>query len=89
LLSLHSNRLFQIAPALKDLFPFKEDKLNNEHEGLRMHALQVMESVDAAISLLDDTNQLVETLVELGIVHQMSNVKVESFAVSHDIFSGL
>ena len=81
-LFLYSNRLFEIAPDLKELFPFKEDELSDEHEGLRKHALQVMESVDLAINLLDDSDELVETLVSLGIVHNMSNVRVDSFAVS-------
>lgn len=49
---------------------------------LKKHAVQVMESIDAAIGMLDDPDELQETLIGLGIVHNMSNVKVDSFAVS-------
>lgn len=41
-----------------------------------------MESIDAAIDLLDDPEQLEETLLELGIVHNMKSVQLESFGVS-------
>lgn len=41
-----------------------------------------MESIDGAIDLLDDPEQLEETLLELGIVHHMKSVQLESFGVS-------
>lgn len=43
-----------------------------------------METVDLAISLLEDKEmgELVDRLVDLGIVHNMKSVQVENFAVS-------
>lgn len=75
-------RLFEIAPELQDLFPFKDEELSSDNAMLKKHAVQVMESIDAAIGMLDDPDELQETLIGLGIVHNMSNVKVDSFAVS-------
>ncbi len=75
-------RLFVIAPGLKRLFPFSDEELDDNHPGLKKHALQVMESIDLAIGLLDDPDELKEVLLTLGIVHNMKNVKVDSFAVS-------
>ena len=75
-------RLFEIAPDLKDLFPFS--KGTNHDEALKKHGLLVMESIDTAISLLGDGNfeELKDTLIELGIVHNMKEVQLDSFAVS-------
>lgn len=65
-----------------ELFPF--DAADPSLEGFRKHALDVMETVDKAIEMLvdGDIEELKDTLVELGIVHNMKNVQVESFAVS-------
>ena len=65
-----------------ELFPFQGEELSDENKKLRGHALQVMESIDAAVGMLHDTEKLTDTLLELGIVHNLKNVKVESFAVS-------
>ena len=75
-------RLFEIAPKLQELFPFQGEELSDDNKKLRFHALQVMETIDAAIGMLHDVQTLTDTLVDLGIVHNMKNVKVESFAVS-------
>ena len=56
--------------------------MNEEHPGLKRHALQVMDSIDGAIGLLDNPKELKEVLLELGIVHNMNDVQLESFAVS-------
>ena len=53
-----------------------------DNELLKKHGVQVMESIDAAIGMLDNPEELKETLIDLGIVHHMKDVKVESFAVS-------
>lgn len=76
------HRLFEIAPDLLSLFPF--DEVSEETPGLKKHASDVMESIDKAIDLLKagDLEELQDTLLELGIVHHMKSVQVESFAVS-------
>jgi len=74
-------RLFEIAPELQELFPFQGQELNEENTLLKKHALQVMESVGLAISLMGDPEQLQETLIELGIIHNMKSVQVKSFEV--------
>lgn len=63
-----------------DLFPFKD--ADNKDEGMKQHGLQVMLSIDGAIGLLDNTEELVDTLVELGIIHNIKDVQLDSFAVS-------
>lgn len=82
LFHIATTRLFEIAPELKNLFPFEDHVVNNEHPGLKRHALQVMDSIDGAISLLDKPEELKEALLELGIIHNMRDVQLESFAVS-------
>ena len=67
---------------LQDLFSFKGQKLCDENEGLRKHALDVMKTVDLAINSLDDIQTLQDTLVELGMTHSFKDVKKEHFAVS-------
>lgn len=75
-------RLFEIAPELLNLFSFKD--ASNKDEGMRQHGLNVMESIDAAITLLGskEMSELVDNLVELGIIHNMKHVQLDSFAVS-------
>ena len=75
-------RLFEIAPELQELFPFSGEELTDENEKLKEHAMQVMQAVGEAIKLLHKPPELKSLLTELGIVHNLSNVKVESFAVS-------
>ena len=53
-----------------------------DNEELKRHGIQVMESIDAAIGMLDNPAELKETLIDLGIIHHMKDVKLESFAVS-------
>lgn len=74
--------MFEIAPYLISQFPFKDEVDEAREEGLRKHGLQVMTSIDGAIELLDDPELLEDTLTELGIIHNMKSVKVESFGVS-------
>ena len=61
--------------------------MTSDNELLKKHGVQVMESIDAAIGMLDNPEDLKETLIDLGIVHHMKDVKVESFAVSIKIKS--
>ena len=77
----HHCRLFEIAPELQELFPFEGQELTEENTLLKKHALQVMESVGGAISLMGNPEQLQDTLIELGIVHNMKSVQVKSFEV--------
>lgn len=84
--SIIAFRLFQIAPNLIDLFPFKNQ--SNKDEGMKTHGLQVMNSIDGAITLLGnkDLQELEDNLTELGIVHNMKQVQLGSFAVSGYLF---
>ena len=65
-----------------ELFPFSDEELNQDHPGLKKHGIQVMESIGAAINLLSNPEELKEVLLQMGIIHNMLNVQVESFAVS-------
>ena len=80
-----SYRLFEIAPQLQDLFPFKGEELESDNASLKKHAIQVMESIDSAIGMLDNPEELKETLIGLGIVHHMNDVQLDSFAVSSEL----
>lgn len=84
---VYNYRLFEIAPDLLQLFPFKGAAVTPDNELLKKHGVQVMESIDAAIGMLNNPEELKETLIDLGIVHHMKDVKVESFAVSIKINS--
>ena len=75
-------RLFEIAPELQELFSFHDEEVSEENESLKKHAVQVMESVGMAIGLLHDPKALVSTLTELGIVHHLHQVQLDSFGVS-------
>ena len=50
---------------------------------MNKHALQVMETIDAAIDLLQkgDLETLTGILVDLGTAHSFQNVKPEHFKV--------
>lgn len=67
------------------MFPFTEEDVGITSPALVKHGVQVMESIDAAVDLLGNTEELVETLKTLGIVHNMHSVQLESFAVRHAI----
>lgn len=41
-----------------------------------------MESIDSALGMAGQPEELKETLIGLGVVHNMSNVQLDSFAVS-------
>lgn len=73
-------KLFEIAPELQELFPFQGEELSDDNKKLRGHALQVMETIDVAIGMLHDLPKLTDTLEDLGIVHNLKNVQVASFA---------
>ena len=75
-------RLFEIAPDLIHLFPFKDQDLSDDNVLLKQHAMQVMESIDACLGMIGDLEELQETLIQLGIIHNMKDVQVGSFAVS-------
>ena len=79
---LFNPRLFEIAPDLQDLFPFKGQELTDQNELLKKHAVQVMETVGTAIGIIHDKPALKDALTDLGIVHHMKSVKIDDFAVS-------
>jgi hypothetical protein len=76
-------KLFEIDPHVYDLFPFKGEAMNIENEGIRKHALQVMETIDAAVGLVvsGEIETLKETLIGLGMVHGMKSVQSKDFQV--------
>ncbi len=76
------HRLFEIAPELIEIFPFDGEDLNDDNVSLRKHSMQVMQSINDALGMADQPEELKETLIGLGVVHNMSNVQLESFAVS-------
>ncbi len=48
--------------------------------------MQVMTSIDDALRMAGQPDELKETLIGLGVIHNMSNVQLESFAVSLFVF---
>ncbi len=84
---LHMHRLFEIAPELIEIFPFDGEDLDDDNVSLKKHAMQVMQSIDDALGMADQPEELKETLIGLGVVHNMSNVDLKSFAVSQHFFT--
>ncbi len=80
------HRLFEIAPELIEIFPFDGKDLDDDNVSLKKHAMQVMQSIDDALGMADQPEELKETLIGLGVVHNMSNVNLDSFAVSQHFF---
>ena len=82
-------RLFEIDPNLQDLFPFRGEVLTSETEGMKKHALGVMQTIDTAITMVLEGKivELVAVLQELGTVHSFHNVEPQHFAVSYTIMS--
>lgn len=73
-----SHRLFEIAPYLRDLFPFGYSSDNKE---LKTHALGVMNTVGVAVRGLDDLETLKPKLVELGGLHKGFDITDKEFKV--------
>lgn len=70
---------------MRDKFPFRDvpyDELEDS-ESFQKHSLQVMETIDFAVSLLlgGEMEKLVEALVDLGMAHAMQGLKPEDFDV--------
>lgn len=63
--------------------PFHELENN---ETFRSHSLQVMETISLAISTLDDIDELVGILQELGLSHGPQGLKDAHFDVSVNAF---
>ena len=85
-------KLFELAPYLQALFPFAEEELSENSESFQKHALQVMETVDTAVTLIlaNDISTLEGALIDLGMVHNFKNVKPEHFApVGQALLHGL
>ena len=72
------NRLFEIEPQVKDLFPFGNDMT---HPSLTTHALNVMNAVDLAVQNLDNPDVLISALQELGRAHAMFELTNQDFGV--------
>jgi hypothetical protein len=77
--SLFFDRLFEIAPYLRDLFPFG---YNPDSPDLKTHALGVMNTVGVAVKGLDDFEKLRPQLVELGNLHKTFELTDKEFRVS-------
>ena len=71
-------RLFQIAPELKDLFPFGDDFTKPQ---FTTHALNVMNAVDLTVQNLDNPDVLIPKLKELGQFHAVFELTVKEFQV--------
>ncbi|XP_031553222.1 neuroglobin-like isoform X2 [Actinia tenebrosa] len=69
-------RLFEIAPYLRDLFPFG---YNPDGKDLKAHALGVMSTVGVAVRGLDDLESLKPKLVELGALHKGFEITDKEF----------
>ena len=73
------DRLFDIAPELKDLFPFGDDFTKPQ---FTTHALNVMNAVDFTVRHLDNPDVLIPKLKELGKMHAVFELTVKEFQVS-------
>lgn len=70
------HRLFDIAPELKDLFPFGDDFTKPQ---FTTHALNVMNAVDFTVRHLDNPDVLIPKLKELGKMHAVFELTVKEF----------
>merc|ERR1719359_1176262 len=61
--------IFEIAPAAKGLFPFKDEDDIATSERMKAHAGRVVSTVATAVSLLRDLPTLVPVLHSLGLKH--------------------
>jgi len=79
-------RLFKTHPNIQDTFPsFKGvslDELMNSRS-LYLHANRVMAVVENAISALDDADEVIKSLTNLGKKHQPWSLTQEHFRVNH------
>lgn len=83
-LPLHC-RIFEIAPQAQKLFKnFAETSMEEieENEQFRAHALQVTESVSLAVSTLDEMDELVGILKQLGAAHSPHGLQNAHYDVS-------
>lgn len=69
-------KVFEMAPHLKDLFPFGSDLTQPQ---FTEHALRVMNTIDLAVKNLDNPDVLVPALKELGRVHAMFQLTNREF----------
>lgn len=80
-------RIFEVCPPVLKMFkkfsdvPYEE---LSENENLQSHALQVMETVSLAVSLLEDTEELVSALKQIGGSHGSHDLQQAHFDVSSD-----
>ena len=78
-------RIFQIAPAAIELFPkfaHVPQKELEENEQFKHHALQVVEAVDLATSMLRVVDELRDVLISLGSIHVSMGLQDVHFDVS-------
>ena len=73
------DRLFEIAPELKDLFPFGDDFTKPQ---FTTHALNIMNAIDFTVQYLDNPDVLIPKLKELGEMHAVFELTVKEFQVS-------
>lgn len=80
-----SRRIFEIAPEAIQLFPKFEKippKELEKNEQFQHHALQVVEAVDLAISMLQEVDDLRDVLISLGSIHVSMGLQDVHFDVS-------
>ena len=81
-------RIFELAPHAQQLFKkFSEATVEEleENEHFRAHALQVTESVSLAVSTMDDMDELVSILKQLGAAHSPHGLQNAHYDVSYCI----
>lgn len=67
-----------------NLFPFRDEEISENNEGMKKHGLGVMETIDTAITLVleNKLEELVSILNDLGTVHTLHSVDPIHFTVS-------
>ena len=76
--------IFKIEPGLLLLFSFKNEPKIYQSESFKNHAFKVMGAVDMAVKSLDDLENLMPKLKNLGRIHVNKGVKVEHYPVIGD-----
>ena len=66
------------------LFSFKNEPKIYQSESFKNHAFKVMGAVDMAVKSLDDLENLMPKLKNLGRIHVNKGVKVEHYPVIGD-----
>lgn len=72
------DRLYEIAPEAKDLFPFGDDFTKPQ---FTTHVLNLMNALDFAVQYLDNPDVLIPKFRELGETHAVFELTDKEFKV--------